>query len=316
LRTSKLFTHNQEFVMNVNRTTLFAALLAAGIATGAVAQYSQSTPSTGKATATAPAGDKDKAAAPSTGAAGTTSPTATPAPPSAGSTGMDKGAGTAATTGTSKTAQSSSLSRSERRFIEKTLEKGMQDVELSKLALDKAQNPQVKELAKRLVEDHPKANAELMKLATAKGVTPPAAVDASHKRKIEKMSKKSGRDFDRDYADEMEDDHSKEVREFRSMAKSAKDPDVKAFAASTLPTLEQHLQLAKAAESAVKKSKTTTAGSSSSTMSAGSTSGTTSSSASSPAAPAKDAATSGTSSAASTPAKGSASDTKTTSPPK
>ena len=115
---------------------------------------------------------------------------------------------------------------------------------------------------KRLVNDHSKANAELTKLASAKGVTPPAAVDSGHKRKMERMAKKSGKDFDREYMDDMVDDHQKDVREFRSMSKSAKDADLKAFAASTLPTLEQHLQMAKTTESAVKNAgrerKTTT----------------------------------------------------------
>ena len=141
---------------------------------------------------------------------------------------------------------------------------------MSKLAMDKAQNAQVKEFAKRLVDDHTKANAELTKLASAKGVTPPAAVDAGHKRKLERMAKKSGTDFDREYMDDMVDDHQKDVREFRSMAKSAKDPDLKAFAAGTLPALEQHLQLAKTTESAVKKAgrKTTTTAGNTATKSA------------------------------------------------
>ena len=226
--------------MNINRTTLFAALLAAGIATGAIAQQGQGTGSSGKASATT--GSPGPAGAPAT----------TPAPPSAGSTGMDKGAGTGAASSTSK---ASSLPRSERRFIEKALQGGMEEVETSKLAMDKAQNAKVKEFAKRLVEDHTKANAELTKLASAKGVTPPAAVDASHKRKLESMAKKAGADFDREYMNDMLDHHQKDVREFRSIAKSAKDPDLQAFASSTLPTLEQHLQMAKTTESAVKKRK-------------------------------------------------------------
>ena len=226
--------------MKVNRTTLFAALLVAGIATGAIAQYGQGTGS-GKASATT--GSQAPAGASATA----------PAPPSADSTGMDKGAGTGATSSTSKA--SSSLPRSERRFIEKAMQDGMEEVEMSKLAMDKAQNAKVKEFAKRLVDDHTKANAELTKLASAKGVTPPAAVDASHKRKLESMAKKSGVDFDREYMSDMLNDHQKDIREFRSIAKSAKDPDLKAFASSTLPTLEQHLQMAKTTESAVKKRK-------------------------------------------------------------
>ena len=310
--------------MNMNRTMLFAALLAAGIATGATAQ----SPSPGTA------GTSGKAATPATQAA-----PATPAPPSPGSTGMDKGAGTGDKASPSKAAAgSSSLARSERRFIEKAAQGGMEEVELSKLAMDKAQNAQVKEFAKRLVDDHTKANAELAKLASAKGVSAPATMDGGHKRKVERMAKKSGAEFDREYMDDMVDDHQKDVREFRSMAKSAKDPDLKAFAASTLPTLEQHLQLAKTTEAAVKKSgrdkKAPAVGSTTTTTRTAAPSGTTgggpTGTAKSTATPGKDtAATTGTagpgtgmpaSSAQSTGTApqppGSASDTKTTSPAK
>jgi putative membrane protein len=295
--------------MNVNRTTIFAALLAAGLASGAIAQ--STAPTTPSKSSTA---------------AGSTATPATPAPPSAGSTGMDKGAGTTAgapaktTSGAKSSNASSSLAAGERRFLEKAAQAGKAEIEISKLALQKAENPKAKELAQRMIDDHTKAAAELEKLASAKGVTLPTDMDGGHKRLLDKLSKKSGNAFDREYTDEMEDDHSKVVRDFRSMAKSAKDADVKAFAEKTLPTLEQHLQLAKDAESAVKGTarKTTTAGAGSSTMSPAPAT-----TAKSTAAPAKDttatpAAPAGStpSSASAPPASGTASDTKSTSPTK
>lgn len=308
--------------MKVNRTTLFAALIAAGVATGAAAQ----------STSPAPGGSPGKAATPP---ATQTSP-ATPAPPATGTTGMDKGAGTGAAPArpSKATTAASSLSRSERRFIEKAARGGMEELEQSKLAMDKAQNPQVRELAKRIVDDHSKANAELMKLASAKGVTAPATMEGSERRNLERLAKKTGTGFDREYTDDMVDEHQKDVREFRSMAKSSKDADLKAFAASTLPTLEQHLQMAKATESAVKKAGRDTAGSGSSTTRAAAPSGTTgggpTGTARSTATPGKNtAATTGTAGpgtgmpASSTQSTGtapqppgSASDTKTTSPAK
>ena len=50
----------------------------------------------------------------------------------------------------------------------------------------------------------------------------------------------------------MVSDHKKDVSEFKSEARKAKDADLKQFAASTEPTLEQHLQLAQSAEQAAK----------------------------------------------------------------
>ena len=221
--------------MNLNRTMIFAALFTAGIATAA-------------AQSPAPGTSPAKPAPAASGAP------STPAPPSAGSTGMDKGAGTAATATTKSGA--SSLARGDRRFAEKAMEGGMAEVEAGKVAMDKAQDAQVKAFAKKMVDDHSKANAELTKIASAKGITAPAAVDGGHKRKMDRMASKSGADFDRAYMDEMVDDHQATVRDFRSAAKSAKDPEIKAFASSTLPTLEQHLQEAKTIEAAMKGKKT------------------------------------------------------------
>jgi putative membrane protein len=78
----------------------------------------------------------------------------------------------------------------------------------------------------------------------------PTELDRSTEREMDKLNKLSGADFDREYMKHMVSDHKKDVREFKSEAKKAKDADVKQFASSTLPTLEQHLSLAQAAEKA------------------------------------------------------------------
>jgi putative membrane protein len=183
------------------------------------------------------------------------------APPAAGSTGMDKGAGTAsrstATTAPSSTAAAkagaTALSGGERRFLEDAARGDMAEIEMSKLAQQNAQSSQVKDYAKRIIDDHTKSSMELKKVASSKNVSLPAEMDGSHKRKMDRLAKKKGTDFDKAYMDQMVDDHQKEVREFRGMAKNAKDGEVKAFAAKTLPVLEQHLQMAKAAEDALRQ---------------------------------------------------------------
>lgn len=63
-----------------------------------------------------------------------------------------------------------------------------------------------------------------------------------------KLSKLSGANFDREYMKNMVSDHKKDISDFKSEARKAKDPDVKQFAASTEPTLEEHLKLAQSAE--------------------------------------------------------------------
>jgi putative membrane protein len=148
------------------------------------------------------------------------------------------------------------LSSSDKKFVEKAAEGGVAEVEMGKLAAQKSQNPEVKQFGERMVKDHAAANDKLMKLASDKGVAAKSEMDSSEKREYDKLSKLSGAQFDQEYIKKMVSDHEKDVKEFQSEAKSAKDPDVKSFAENTLPTLEEHLKLAKSAEASVKNEKT------------------------------------------------------------
>jgi putative membrane protein len=156
-----------------------------------------------------------------------------------------------ATTG-SMNSKASTISSGDRKFMEKAAEGGMAEVKLGELATQKAQANQVKQFGQRMVDDHGKANEQLKQLASTKGVTLPTQLDKSTQREYDKLSKLSGAGFDREYMKHMVSDHKKDVGEFKSEANKAKDADVKQFASSTLPTLEEHLQLAQSAEQAAK----------------------------------------------------------------
>jgi putative membrane protein len=149
----------------------------------------------------------------------------------------------------------STLSSGDRKFIDKAAQGGMAEVELGKLASERAESSQVKQFGERMVKDHSAANDKLRQIASEKGVTPPSEMDSSTKREYDRLSKLSGPRFDREYMSHMVSDHEKDIKELKSEEKSAKDPDVKSFAQNTLPTLEEHLQLAKSADAAVKNEK-------------------------------------------------------------
>ncbi len=141
---------------------------------------------------------------------------------------------------------------SDRRFIEKAALGGMAEVEMGKLAQDKAADPAVKAFGARMVTDHTKANADLQKVATAKGVTVPGTLDRSHKGDVDKLAKKSGADFDKAYMKGMVSDHKTDISDFEKEARSGKDADLKSFATSTLPTLQEHLKMAQTTNDALK----------------------------------------------------------------
>jgi putative membrane protein len=120
---------------------------------------------------------------------------------------------------------------------------GMEEVEMGRLAAQKGASDEVRQFGQRMVDDHSKANADLMQVASGKGWTLPAALDAKHQAEMQKMSALSGEAFDRAYVKMMVKDHKKDVGEFQKESTRGADADVKSFATRTLPTLQEHLQM-------------------------------------------------------------------------
>ena len=121
---------------------------------------------------------------------------------------------------------------------------GMAEVELGRLATQRAGDPSVREFGARMVADHSRANAELKSIATQKGIQLPADVDSEQKSEMDKLSKMSGADFDKEYMSAMVKDHQTDVKDFDTQSKDGNDAEIKAFAVRTLPTLQQHLSMA------------------------------------------------------------------------
>lgn len=120
---------------------------------------------------------------------------------------------------------------------------GMMEVELGKLAASKGASDEVRQFGQKMVDDHSKANDELMQLASGKGMTLPTAPSAKHQAEMQKLSALSGEKFDKEYVKMMLKDHKKDVAAFEKEANGGMDAELKAFAASTLPTLREHLQM-------------------------------------------------------------------------
>lgn len=137
-------------------------------------------------------------------------------------------------------------------FMMEAARGGMAEVELSKLATTKAQNPEVKKFAQQMIQDHTNANTELKQLAGKKNVTLPTELDAEHKALKDSLSSLSGAAFDKAYVNAMVSDHEKTVNLFKTQAGGGTDADAKAFAAKTLPKLQGHLDMIKGIESKMK----------------------------------------------------------------
>jgi putative membrane protein len=142
-------------------------------------------------------------------------------------------------------AAAGSLAAADKAFVMKAAQGGMAEVELGRLAADKASSPDVKQFGQRMVDDHGKANDELKSLASGKNITLPTELDAKHKATEQRLSKLSGAAFDKAYMADMVADHNTDVAEFAREAKTAHDADLKSWAAKTLPTLQEHQRMAK-----------------------------------------------------------------------
>ena len=129
---------------------------------------------------------------------------------------------------------------------------GMAEVELGQLAAQKANDPEVKSFGQMMVADHGKANAELQTVAGRKQVTLPATLAPNHQATMTQLQGLSGADFDRAYVNAMVTAHEKDVALFERQAANDADPDAKALAAKTLPTLKKHLEAIKDIQSKLK----------------------------------------------------------------
>jgi putative membrane protein len=135
--------------------------------------------------------------------------------------------------------------RSDSNFVSTVAMDGMAEVELGRLAIQKAKSPEVKQFAQKMVADHSKANVELKQLASNKDVTLPAEPNAQQKADKDRLSKLSGAEFDREYMALMATAHNKAVAAFEDEARDGRETDVKAWASKILPTLREHQTLAK-----------------------------------------------------------------------
>ena len=146
---------------------------------------------------------------------------------------------------TVKESKDSKLPRGEEKFLKEAAAGNLAEVKLGELAEQRAASDSVKQFGKRMATDHQKAYDELKQIASQKGVAVPTALDRSQQRLYDRLSKLSGAEFDRAYMKEMVKDHDKDVKEFQKEADAGKDPDIRAWAAKTLPTLKEHQGQAK-----------------------------------------------------------------------
>jgi putative membrane protein len=138
-----------------------------------------------------------------------------------------------------------SLERADAMAIQGMIQANQAEVEAGKLASQKAQKPEVRKFAEKMVEDHGRKLEDLKGLAEKKGVAAPNQPSGEQQAMLKKLQAASGGEFDRVYMAEMVKAHGKVLEDTRKVAREAKDADLKAAAQKSAPGTEEHLKMAR-----------------------------------------------------------------------
>jgi len=131
----------------------------------------------------------------------------------------------------------------DREFAMKAAAAGLAEVTESNAVAEKTSNPDVKRIAQHLIEDHTKANNELIQIAQSLDLSLPKEPDTTDRRRIDRLSAAKGRDLDRDYLADQKTAHEEAIRLFTEESKNGKNEKLRSFASQTLPKLQEHYKM-------------------------------------------------------------------------
>ncbi|GAB3956208.1 hypothetical protein GCM10028805_45340 [Spirosoma harenae] len=138
-------------------------------------------------------------------------------------------------------------------FAVKAANGGMLEVELGRMAQEKAASKDVKDFGAMMVKDHSKANDELKSIAATQNITLPSTLGEDEQKHVNEMAKLSGAEFDKKYVSMMVDDHKDDIDLFKKASEDNEtNPAVKEFATKTLPVLQKHMDAINAIDKKMK----------------------------------------------------------------
>lgn len=157
---------------------------------------------------------------------------------------MNGGEGAAATGARAASAQ-------DRQFVSQAVPAGMAEVELGKLAAERASNPAVRDFGEQMVEHHTQANQQLVDLAQQYQIDVPKRLDPQHQQIRARLSQLSGPAFDEEYMKTQVKDHEQALSLYQQQAKRGEADELQSLAQETTPLLQEHLTQARALQATV-----------------------------------------------------------------
>lgn len=128
-------------------------------------------------------------------------------------------------------------------FVRQALQGGMAQVQLGQLALQKSSNPDVKQFAQKVVDDHTKLGDAMKQVAQQMNVKPPDSLSGKDKSTITKLNALNGDAFDKAYIKDMVKDHKQDEKEFKQEAENTSNPALKSLVSQGGQMIGQHLQM-------------------------------------------------------------------------
>jgi len=146
------------------------------------------------------------------------------------------------TAGAQDKSSAAKVSSKDRSFIMQAMNGGMQEIELSKIALQNGASADVKAFAQRMAEEHEKAGKELEMISAKLGAASPKP--AGTQNDLKRLAKLKGAKLDSVYVERMVNGHKGAIALFEKQAKSGRAEELKQFAGKALPVLRDHLKAA------------------------------------------------------------------------
>jgi len=125
-------------------------------------------------------------------------------------------------------------------FLQNAMADGVAEIDLARLAYDRADSSSVRNFAQQMMDDHMRLADQLNAIASRRGIAPVGPTGAIPAN----LANLDGDDFDEAYMDHMVDDHQRALSLFEQEADRGNDPEIRAAAAAAIPTLESHLEMA------------------------------------------------------------------------
>jgi putative membrane protein len=131
-------------------------------------------------------------------------------------------------------------------FLKDACQGGLMEVKLGQLAQTNASSQAVKDFGQRMATDHARMGEGVRNVASRQNVSLPDDISMMEKVTYERLSHKTGVDFDKAYIEDMVKDHKADIAAFEKEINSGSDPEAKTVAEKALPTIREHLRMAQA----------------------------------------------------------------------